>query len=234
MPVWMDFLTPDDRKVVAGRPKRAPNGLGKKTALLLIDMQVTACGYDKPIYEQLDEYPGACGPHAWNAIRAQQKLLAAARAAGMPVIYSKHLFRPETALPQSAPSNKFSSLNAASEIPAEIAMQPGDLLLEKQRASCFSFTNFPLMLNNLGIDGLLVGGNSTSGCVRATCIDAGAFGIKIQVIEEATFDRIEMSHAASLFDLQFKYCDVISADEALATIAATKGGLPKPVLAKAG
>lgn len=227
MPVWTDFLTPDDRKVVEGRPKRALNGLGKKPALLLIDMQVTACGYDKPIYEQLEEYPGACGPHAWSAIRVQQKLLAAARAAGMPVIYSKHLFRPETLLPQSAASNKFSSLNAASEIPKEIAMMPGEILIEKQRASCFSFTNFPLILNNLGIDSLLVGGNSTSGCVRATCIDAPAYGIKIQVIEEATFDRIEMSHAASLFDLQFKYCDVISAETALASIAATAPKLAK-------
>ena len=65
-----------------------------------------------------------------------------------------------------------------------------------------------------GIDGLFIGGNSTSGCVRATVVDGNAAGFNMQVIEEATFDRIELSHAASLFDIQFKYADVISADEA--------------------
>jgi maleamate amidohydrolase len=231
MAVWDNFLTDHDRKVLAKRKPRKITGLGEKTALLLVDMQVTACGHDKPIYEQLDEYPGACGPHAWKAIAVQQKLLAAARAAGMPVIYSKHLFRPETGLPQADPSNNFSAGNPNSEIPAEVAMQPGDILIEKQRASCFAFTNLPLILNNLGIDSLLVGGNSTSGCVRATCVDAGGYGITVQVIEEATFDRIELSHAAALFDMQFKYCDVVSADDALAAIAHFGVGVDQPAVA---
>ncbi len=218
MPVWDTFLTEDDRKVFAGRPKRKLNGLGRKAALLMVDMQMTACGHDKPIHEQLHEYSGACGPHAWKAIPVQQRLLAAARAAGMPVIYSKHVFRPESGLPAADPSNNFSVANAKSEIPDEVAMQPGDLLVEKQTPSCFLFTNLPLMLNNLGVDSLLVCGNSTSGCVRATCVDGVAHGYHMQVIEEAVFDRIEMSHAAALFDLQFKYCDVISADQAMAAI----------------
>lgn len=221
MQAWDRFLTEDDVKVVAGRPKRALNGLGRKPGLLVVDMQVTACGHDKPIHEQLDEFTGACGPHAWKAIPVQQRLLAAARAAGMPVIYSKHVFRPESGLPQAAPGHNFSIDSFKSEIPAEVAMQPGDYLIEKQTPSCFLFTNLPLILRNLGVDSLMVCGNSTSGCVRATCVDGMANGFKMQVIEEATFDRIEMSHAAALFDMQFKICDVIGADQALATI----GGL---------
>ena len=63
--------------------------------------------------------------------------------------------------------------------------------------------------------------DSTSGCVRATCVDGENLGYKMQVIEEATFDRIELSHAAALFDMQFKYCDVISTDEALAIMQGT-------------
>jgi nicotinamidase-related amidase len=222
MPVWDKFMTEDDRKVFAGRPRRKPNGIGRKPALLMVDMQMTACGHDRPIHEQLHEYSGACGPHAWKAIPVQQTLLAAARAAGVPVIYSKHVFRPESGLPFADPSNNFSVANAKSEIPAEVAMQPGDLLIEKQTPSCFLFTNLPLMLNNLGVDSLLVCGNSTSGCVRATCVDGIAYGYKMSVIEEAVFDRIEMSHAASLFDLQFKYCDVIPASTALAAIGALR------------
>jgi nicotinamidase-related amidase len=181
-------------------------------------MQVTACGYDKPIYEQLDTYSGACGPHAWKAIPVQQELLAAARAASMPVIYSKHIFYGISGLPSAAASNNFSALNVNSDVPAEVAMQPGDLLVEKQTPSCFTFTNLQMILNNLGVDGLLVGGNSTSGCVRATCVEGMALGYKMQVIEEAVFDRIEMSHAAALFDMQFKICDVISVSDALRQI----------------
>jgi maleamate amidohydrolase len=219
MAVWETFLTEDDRKVVSKRPKRALTGLSDRLGFLVIDMQLTACGHDKPIYDQLDEYTGACGPHAWKAIPIQQKLLATARHAGMPIIYSKHIFHPDTGLPSAAATNNFSSLNKNSEILGEVAMQPGDYLIEKQRASCFQFTNLPLILHNLKIDSLLVCGNSTSGCVRATCVDAPGFGVETQVIEDATFDRIELSHAAALFDMQFKICDVVSSDDALATMA---------------
>ena len=118
--------------------------------------------------------------------------------------------------------NNFSSLNKNSEVPVEVAMVEGDILIEKQTPSCFAFTNLQLILKQLGIDGLLVGGNSTSGCVRATIVDGEGLGYKMQLIEEASFDRIELSHAAAVFDMQFKYCDVISADEALAQIESLK------------
>jgi nicotinamidase-related amidase len=222
MAVWDAFLTEDDKKVLAKRRPRSRTGLGSSPAVLVVDMQVTACGHDKPIYDQLDEFPGACGPHAWNAIRAQQVLLAGARKAGVKIVYSKHLFRPESGLAGADPSSNFSSLNPNSEVPVEVAMQPGDLLVEKQRASCFFHTGLIYLLQNAGIDSLIVVGNSTSGCVRATVIDAMGYGIKCQVVEEGTFDRIEMSHAASLFDLQFKYCDVISLDEAMTTFEAIR------------
>ena len=220
MAVWDAFLSEDDRKVMAARKPRKPHGPGKKNALLLIDMQMTAMGHDAPIWEQLEEYSGACGPHAWKSIPYQQRLLTAARAAGIPVIYSKHVFYPHMAMPAADPSNNFSITNPKSEIPKEVAMLEGEFLVEKQTPSCFAFTNLPLMLRQLGVDGLLVGGNSTSGCVRATCVDGEAMGFKMQVIEEAVFDRIELSHAAALFDMAFKICDIISTDEALAQIAA--------------
>ena len=223
MAVWDTFLTEDDKKVVAKRKPRKLNGPGQRNALLVIDMQVTACGLDKPIHEQLDTYSGACGPHAWKAIPVQQKLLAAARRVGMPVIYSKHIFYALSGLPAADRANNFSHLNPLSDIPAEVAMQAGDLLVEKQTPSCFAFTNLHLMLSNLGVDGLLVAGNSTSGCVRATCVDGMAMGYKMQVIEEAVFDRIELSHAAALFDMQFKICDVISAADAMVQIESLAG-----------
>lgn len=221
MAVWEAFLTEDDKKVMAARNPRKPHGPGTKVGLLVIDMQNTAMGHDKPIWEQLDEFSGACGPHAWKAVPHQQKLLAAARAAGMPVIYSKHVFHPFTGLPASAPTNNFSSENSKSEVPAEVAMVEGDILIEKQTPSCFAFTNLQVILAKLGLDGLLVVGNSTSGCVRATCVDGEAYGYKMSVIEEGCFDRIELSHAAALFDMEFKICDVIDMDRALDIIGTT-------------
>ena len=215
MPIWEKFLTEDDKKVMAVRKPRQPTGAGERLGLLVIDMQTTAMGLDQPIYEQLDKFSGACGPHAWRAIPYQQKLLAAARDVGVPVIYSKHIFHSYTGLASADPSNNFSAENSKSDIPIEVAMQPGDLLVEKQTPSCFAFTNLPLILQELGLDGLLVIGNSTSGCVRATCVDGRAHGYKMSVIEEGCFDRIELSHAAALFDMAFKICDVISTETAL-------------------
>ena len=217
--VWDKFLTEDDKKVIAKRKLREETGPGENVALLVIDMQVTACGDDMPIYEQLDRYPGACGPHAWKAIPVQQRLLAAARAMEMPVIYSKHVFHGYTGMAR-AKEGVFAATDPRSEVPDEVAMMPGDMLLEKQTPSCFAFTNLHLILREKGIDGLLVVGNSTSGCVRATCVDGQAMGYKMNVIEEGVFDRIEMSHAAALFDMQFKICNVIDEATAMSIIGA--------------
>lgn len=222
MAVWMPFLTEDDKKVLAVRKPRAKNGPGQKIALLIIDMQVTACGRDQPIWEQLDEYSGACGPHAWKSIPIQNEVIAAARAAGMPVIWTKHIFHPHMGMPQAAPDNNFSSLSHKSDLPEGMKIEEGDILVEKQTASAFAYTNFPLILKHLGVDGLLLMGNSTSGCVRATAVDGRAAGFNITVIEEGVFDRIEASHALALFDMQFKYCDVIKVDEALEIISGAK------------
>lgn len=224
--VWDRFLTEDDRKVIAGGNLRAPQGPGKVNALLSIDMQVTAIGDDLPIYEQRDRYPGACGPHAWAAIPVQQRLLAAARAAGAPVIFSKHVFHGYTGM-EKAGRGVFAATDPRSELTPETPMEAGDILVEKQTPSCFAFTNLHLILQELGVDGLIVVGNSTSGCVRATCVDGVAMGYRMQVVEEGVFDRIEMSHAAALFDMQFKICDVIDETAATAILSGDSAGVSK-------
>ncbi len=213
MAAWDQFLSENDRKVLSARRPRAKRGFGERPALLVIDMQYTACGEDRPIWEQVDRYPGACGPYAWESIRHMQKLLPAARAAGVPVIYTKHVFRPSIGLPLADPASGYSSLNPLSEIPTEVAMEEGDILIEKQVASAFFHTGLIYILLHLKVDTLLVVGNSTSGCVRASVVDAGGYKFNVAVVEECVFDRIEMSHAASLFDIQFKYADVVNLPE---------------------
>ena len=225
MAVWDDALTEQDRKVVELRPPRPLTGFGERSALLVVDMNRGAVGEDRPIAEQLDRYPGACGNFAWDAIRHMQRLIPAARGAGIPVIYSRHIFRATHDLPRAKdPSYSYSELSPVSELQPEVAPQPGDLLIEKQRASLFFQTGLIYMLLNKKVDTLLITGNTTSGCIQATAIDGLGYEFKVAVIEECVFDRIEMSHKASLFDLQFKYCDVISVDRAYEHLATVHHG----------
>ena len=153
MAVWDDALTEQDRKVVEFRPPRPLTGFGERSALLVVDMNRGAVGEDRPIAEQLDRYPGACGNFAWDAIRHMQRLIPAARGAGIPVIYSRHIFRATHDLPRAKdPSYSYSELSPLSELQPEVAPQPGDLLIEKQRASLFFQTGLIYMLLNKKVD----------------------------------------------------------------------------------
>ncbi len=214
MAAWDAYLPEVDRRLLDRRGPMLRRGAPKQImALLLIDMQVAACGLDQPIEDQLEDYPNACGEHAWSAMRVQKRLLSRTRAAGMPVVYSKHVFRQSAGIPRPA-DDIYAEGSPMVEIHPEVAMQPGDILIEKQRPSCFAFTNLALILRARNINSLLLCGNSTSGCVRATAVDAVSQGIHVQVIEGATFDRLQLSHAASLLDLDFKIAAVISSDDA--------------------
>ena len=225
MRVWEDALTEDDRKVLELRPPRKLTGFGERPALLVIDMNRGAVGEDRPIYEQLDRYPGACGNHAWATIPHMQRIIALAREAEIPVVYSRHIFRAIHGMPRGEdPSFPYSELSPLSEIQPEVAMQPGDLLIEKERPSVFFQSGLIYVLLNKKVDSLIIIGNSTSGCVRATAIDALGYEFKVSIIEECVFDRIEMSHKASIFDLQFKYCDVVSVDHACEFLDAIREG----------
>ena len=212
MAVWDDVLSEHDQKVFAARKPRQLTGFGERPALLVIDMNIGAVGEDRPIYEQLDRYPGGCGPYAWEALRHMQKLIPAAREAAIPIIYSKHIFRAIHDLPRATdPTFYYSELSPLSEFQPEIFPEPGDLLIEKQRASVFFQTPLLYVLMNKGVDTLIIVGNSTSGCVRATAVDGSYYpAFKVAVVEECVFDRVELSHKAALFDLQFKYCDLVS------------------------
>jgi nicotinamidase-related amidase len=173
-------------------------------------------GEDRPIHEQYDKYPKACGTSAWAAIRNLQKLIPLARQVGIPVIYTASITRPETHLPRADKDSTFSSLNPSSQIQPEIAPTQDDVVIEKQGPSFFFGTPAHQILHHLEIDTLLMTGTSTSGCVRASTIDAIQYMYKVNIIADCVFDRIELSHKASMFDIWFKYCDLISTDDALA------------------
>jgi nicotinamidase-related amidase len=101
------------------------------------------------------------------------------------------------------------------EIVDEVAPIPGEIVLKKTAPSAFCGTPLTDILNGMRVDTVVVAGESTSGCVRATVVDGKSHRFKVVVPEECVFDRDEASHAINLFDMNEKYADVIPLDEAI-------------------
>jgi maleamate amidohydrolase len=93
---------------------------------------------------------------------------------------------------------------------------PHDIVVYKQKPSGFFGTNLTAYLTLLGCDSVIVTGTTTSGCVRATVLDAFSLNYRIAVAEEGCFDRSQVSHAINLCDMNAKYADVVKTDEILA------------------
>ncbi|MFM1816435.1 MAG: hypothetical protein RLZ98_3130 [Pseudomonadota bacterium] len=230
--VWDRFLTEQDREHVGTRGDRRI-GFGRRPAVLNIDLYRGVFGDENlPIMEGTKLWPGYCGPASWQSVPHIQKLHAAARAVGIPVIHVTGLSLEESGVPgwseaihgtarkQPTDAGARQRHTRRYDIIDEVAPIPGEVVLRKTAPSAFNGTPLLGELNRLGIDTLLVAGESTSGCVRASVIDAASFRFKVQVVEECVFDRHEACHAINLFDMHQKYADVISIDTALERIAA--------------
>jgi nicotinamidase-related amidase len=102
------------------------------------------------------------------------------------------------------------------EIVTAIAPAPQDIVVLKQKPSGFFGTNMTSYLTLLGCDSLIVTGTTTSGCVRATVLDAFSLNYRIALAEEGCFDRSQASHAINLCDMNAKYADVVKTSEILA------------------
>jgi nicotinamidase-related amidase len=112
----------------------------------------------------------------------------------------------------------------ASAIMDPLAPREDELVIDKARASAFFGTPIDAYLRRLGIDSLIVAGESTSGCVRATVVDAYSLGFDVMVVEEATFDRVSVSHKVNLFDMHHKYATVVSLEVALDYVRSVSRG----------
>lgn len=190
--------------------------VGESPALLAIDLYNLAYdGGARPVEEVVKEYPSSCGVNAWNAIPSTQRLFEAARGAGIPIIYTTTERRTEANVAKAyATARQKIRLSPDSwSIKNEFAPQPGDLLVYKQRASAFYGTPLVAQLNQMGVKSLIVCGESTSGCVRASVVDAYSNGIHVTIAEECVFDRSMLSHKVNLFDMHHKYGDVMHVDD---------------------
>jgi maleamate amidohydrolase len=219
--VWDDVIGQAEQALYrrAGYGRMA--GFGQRPAVLLVDLYVTDI--------RLEDRPDFADPAPGDAelnVGAIQRLLAAARESRVPIFYSTNLYREDGRdlggwrdKNDAAVSHARAQEGRPYPFLASVAPQPDDWIIHKQRPSAFFGTQLVADLVGLGIDTLLVGGQTTSGCVRATVLDAFSYGFRTVVIEECTYDRGTVSHKVNLFDMHQKYADVIPLRNALAYIA---------------
>jgi nicotinamidase-related amidase len=213
---WQEFMTERDKQHLrAGWENAQPFGLGKRPAVIVVDDYYAVLGLDrKPILESVKEWPLSCGLEGWQAIDRTVELLAVARAMETPIVYLHGMDNFPYPWGNRAPRYGLDHLPAevrarANDIVEEVAPQPGDVVIQKAAPSGFHGTPLLFHLNYLNIDTLIVCGETTSGCVRATVVDGATYRYQVGVVEECCFDRTEASHWINLFDMDQKYADVM-------------------------
>lgn len=220
--IWDDYIPEEERRAYEAAGFGRPSGLGKRPALLIIDVQYRTTGTSPlPYFEAIKEFPTSCGAVAWDAVANIAKLVALFREKGWPILY-----------PHVAPKQSFDFGRLAEKIPAlmgvsakgyefveEIAPVEGDILLPKRHPSAFFGTPLASYLVQNEIDTVVVTGCSTSGCVRGSAVDAFSYNYRVAIPHDACYDRSQTSHFVNLFDIGSKYADVSSTADLLESLA---------------
>lgn len=185
-------------------------GFGARPALILIDF---VQGY----------FDTGCDLYAGveDALASALRLRAAAKSAGVPVIFTNVVYHPNALdggrfYEKSKPLRYFLKGNPMGAWPTGLEPQDDELVVSKQYPSAFFGTSLASTLTAGGVDSVILTGLSTSGCVRATCVDAMSHGFRTLVVAEACGDRHPGPHEANLFDMNAKYADVVSEADTIA------------------
>jgi maleamate amidohydrolase len=193
-------------------------GFGRKAALLVIDLLQGYTLKGAPLF----------APGVVKCVAEMPELLKLARSREIPIIHTRVLYNPADfadggvwirkapVLKSLVPGNRYAKFCKGVE-PAK-----GELLITKNYASCFFGTSLAATLTAMGVDTLLITGCTTSGCIRASAVDAVQNGFRPLVIRECVGDRHDGPHEANLFDINAKYGDVISKQEAMTYIKGLK------------
>lgn len=188
-------------------------GFGKRPALLLIDFVQAYFDPDCALYADV-------GDALTSALRVRD----AARARGIPVIYTNVVYHPGGCdggrfFEKVAPLACFERGNPLGAWPAGLEPAAGELVVSKQYPSAFFGTSLASTLTAWGVDQVILTGLTTSGCIRASCVDAMSHGFITTVVADACGDRHADPHRANLFDMNAKYADVVSEADILAYLA---------------
>jgi maleamate amidohydrolase len=209
---WDDVIPIEERETYAMAGLGGMAGFGKRPALLVIDVQYRSVGdRPMPIRQAIKQYPTSCGESGWEAITHIANLVTVFREKKWPVIFP-HVAR-KIGHDHGAFSAKIPGIMRIPpegyEFVKEVAPEPGELLLPKTQASAFFGTPLSTYLIGGGVDSLVITGCTTSGCVRASVVDACALNFKSMVPSDAVYDRSPTSHVVNLFDIASKYADVL-------------------------
>lgn len=214
VPAWLAVIDQHDREVYRRAGYAQSYGAGSSPALLVVDVEYNFTG-DEPsddILTSIAKYSDSCGPAAWEAIPVIAGLLGQFRRCGRPVVYT-HGIRAERTRTEP---------RIGTDIVDELAPDKDDLVIAKPAASAFFDTQLREWLTERRVDTLVITGCVTSGCVRATVVDAASAGFRVLVPEQSVFDRGRLPHLVNLFDMNAKYADVVNADEVVTYLS----GLP--------
>lgn len=220
--VWDRFLPAHDREMYARSGWGKRMGFGRRPALLIVDCNYAFCGdRPEPLADSIKRWPTSCGDVAWRAAEAISSLLAVARGQRVPIIYTTGADggpagfgagRWADKLHRTGPPDPERRALGNTIIPM-LKPTSKDIVIEKGKPSAFFGSPLAGYLVDLQADSIIVCGGVTSGCVRATVIDAFSYNYRVAVVGEAVFDRGELSHAVNLFDMDEKYADVVSLEE---------------------
>jgi maleamate amidohydrolase len=217
---WKDVIPAEDMELYSNYAR--DTFVGPRAAVVAIDLyNLVYSGGARPPYELQKDHPNSCGIYAHQAIEPTQALLAAARRAGLPIFFAT-----KDVADHNRPAHAISTKRKQHPVAAEgydihdaFEVHAEDVIIRKQRASIFHGTPLLSHLNLLGIGSLIVCGEVTSGCVRASVVDAFSAGLHVSIVEECTFDRAPLTHKVNLFDMHHKYADVMHLEDVLAHLA---------------
>ncbi|MFT3864267.1 MAG: isochorismatase family protein [Solirubrobacterales bacterium] len=185
-------------------------GAGHRPALLVVDLIRAFTEPDSPLGSDLDA-----------VVARSAELIALARRAGVPIFFSVPVAE-AGGWSRKIPANDLLLPGTrAVELDPRLGSCVADTVFTKTYPSCFFATDLATRLTHLGVDTLLIAGAGTSGCIRATAVDACSHGLRTIVVADAVGDRSPISHEVSLSDLALKYADVVTGAEAASLLAAT-------------
>jgi nicotinamidase-related amidase len=217
---WKDLLTPEMLKIYSHYRRNLR--LGRRPAFVMIDLyNLVYEGGAKPVHELVDRHSSSCGEYAWAAVEPTQKLLETFRKQGWPVIHVTYEDRPETEHGGMVPTHrpKYAYDPKRYQIKDEFKPIAGEQYIYKKRASAFFGTPLATSLIQQGVDSIVIAGETTSGCVRASAVDSYSYGFHTVIAEECVYDRSLLSHKVNLFDLHHKYADVFHIEDLLTALS---------------
>lgn len=218
-----DIIPEEDRKIIEGKYRQKSvktEVLGDSPVLLVVDMTY---GFVN------DKFPTGFSRTGEPCLRNIRKLIDGVKARNIPVIYTRDMSDLETPYRIHRGAWNFKSEPANEETREEyntihpsIAPDRNDIVIQKSKPSAFFGTPLMAMLNYLKADSIILTGMVTSGCIRATAVDAFSYNYRVTIPIECVADRSQVSHEVSLFDLDAKYANVISLENTLKMVENTK------------